>query len=46
MGEAHVGPAQVISSKAHVPLVRELPGRHRSQVKRANWQRNINRKIP
>jgi hypothetical protein len=46
MGTPHVGPAQVISSKAHVPLVREIPGRHTSQVKRANWQRNINRKIP
>jgi len=35
-----------MSDKAHVPLVREVPGHHKSQVKRANWQRNINRKIP
>ncbi|WP_374472699.1 hypothetical protein [Arenimonas sp.] len=41
------GPQQVRSSKAHVPLQRELPGPHDSQVRlNDHQQRYIHRKLP
>ncbi|KFN47850.1 hypothetical protein N790_07200 [Arenimonas malthae CC-JY-1] len=41
------GPQQVRSSKAHVPLQRDLPGPHDSQVRlNDHQQRYIHRKLP
>jgi hypothetical protein len=40
------GPQTEVSSKAHQPLERTLPGPQDSQVQQANPQRNLVRRLP